>query len=145
MGGGRHKLLLPLDGRPVLTHVIDALLASQARPLVIVLGHQADQVRAHIEALHPDSTIIENPAYLQGMSTSMHLGLQLLLSDGYKKAGSSYVVDSVLIVLGDQPMITSRRDRYLDYQVQDNWQTHCRASLRRQTWQSRALRREPFP
>src|SRR5579864_4650720 len=108
MGGGRHKLLLPLDGRPVLTHVIDALLASQARPLVIVLGHQADQVRAHIEALHPHSIIIENPAYVQGMSTSMHLGLQLLLSDGYKKAGSSYVVDSVLIVLGDQPMITSR-------------------------------------
>ncbi len=108
MGSGRHKLLLPLDGRPVLTHVIDALLASQARPLVIVLGHQADQVRAHIEALHPDSTIIENPAYLQGMSTSMHLGLQLLLSNGYKKAGSSYAVDSALIVLGDQPMITSR-------------------------------------
>src|SRR5260221_13244358 len=42
------------------------------------------------------------------MSTSMRLGLQLLLSDGYKKAGSSYVVDSALIVLGDQPMITSR-------------------------------------
>ena len=108
MGGGRHKLLLPLDGRPVLTHVIDALLASQARPLVIVLGHQADQVRTHIEALHPDSIIVENPAYLQGMSTSMHLGLQLLLSDGYKKAGLPYAVDSALIVLGDQPMITSR-------------------------------------
>src|SRR5260221_12444928 len=108
MGGGRHKLLLPLDGRPVLTHVIDALLASQARPLVIVLGHQADQVRAHIEALHPDSTIIENPAYVQGMSTSMRLGLQLLLSDDYKNTGSSYAVDSALIVLGDKPMITSR-------------------------------------
>jgi molybdenum cofactor cytidylyltransferase len=108
MGGGRHKLLLPLDGRPVLTHVIDALLASQARPLVIVLGHQADQVRAHIEALHPDSILVENPAYLQGMSTSMRLGLQLLLSDGYKKNRSSYAVDSALIVLGDQPMITAR-------------------------------------
>ena len=45
MGGGRHKLLLPLDGRPVLAHVIDAALESYARPIVIVLGHQADQVR----------------------------------------------------------------------------------------------------
>ncbi len=108
MGGGRHKLLLPLDGRPVLTHVIDAILASQARPLIIVLGHQADQVRAHIEALYADMIIVENPAYLQGMSTSMRLGLQELLSNGYKKAGLPSAVDSALIVLGDQPMITSR-------------------------------------
>src|SRR5258708_24358782 len=63
-GGGRHKLLLPLDGRPVLTHVIDALLASQARPLVIVLRHQAAQVRPHLDALHPESNIIGNTAYL---------------------------------------------------------------------------------
>ena len=39
MGGGRHKLLLLLDERPVLAHVIEAALASQARPIVVVLGH----------------------------------------------------------------------------------------------------------
>lgn len=110
MGGGRHKLLLPLDGRPVLVHVIDAALASQARPIIIVLGHEADQVRAHITsyASHPDITIIENPAYLQGMSTSMRMGLQTLISKGYKKHDSPPEVDSALIVLGDQPMITSQ-------------------------------------
>src|SRR5947209_3447962 len=45
MGGGRHKLLLPLDDRPVLAHVLDAALASEARPIVVVLGHQVEQVR----------------------------------------------------------------------------------------------------
>jgi molybdenum cofactor cytidylyltransferase len=108
MGGGRHKLLLPLDDRPVLAHVIDATLASQARPILLVLGHQADQVRLQITpyTIHPDITLIDNTAYLQGMSTSMHLGLQKLISSDYKNAQSSYQVDSALILLGDQPMIT---------------------------------------
>src|SRR5438093_8106604 len=77
MGGGRHKLLLPLDDRPVLAHVIDATLASQARPILIVLGHHAHEVRKQIAtyAAHPDITLIENPDYLQGMSTSMRSGL----------------------------------------------------------------------
>ncbi len=52
MGGGRHKLLLPLDDRPVLAHVIDATLASQARPIIVVLGHQSDQVRSQILLVH---------------------------------------------------------------------------------------------
>ncbi len=110
MGSGRHKLLLPIDGRPVLVHVIDSALASQARPIIIVLGHEAEQVRAHITSytLHPDITIIENDNYLQGMSTSLHLGVQLLISNGYKKHISPSEVDSALIVLGDQPMIASK-------------------------------------
>jgi len=110
MGGGRHKLLLPLHDRPVLAHVIDAALASQARPVVIVLGHQAEQVRTKIVAytIYPDLIIVENPHYLQGMSTSMHLGIQVLTSNDYKKHKSSYAIDSALIVLGDQPLITAR-------------------------------------
>ncbi len=110
MGSGRHKLLLPLDGRPVLAHVIDATLASQARPIIIVLGHLVDQVRAQIApyTTDPDITIVENPDYLQGMSTSIHLGIQRLISEGYKKDEMVYQVDSALVILGDQPMITSR-------------------------------------
>src|ERR1700736_670483 len=78
MGGGRHKLLLPLDDRPVLAHVLDATLASQARPIILVLGHQAEQVRTAI-ATHPEIAIVENTDYLQGMSTSMRGGLEVLL------------------------------------------------------------------
>src|SRR2546421_4315544 len=86
MGDGRHKLLLPLDDRPVLAHVIDATLASQARPIVIVLGHHADQVRMQITTYteHPAITLIENPDYLQGMSTSMRSGLRTIISHGYR-------------------------------------------------------------
>lgn len=108
MGGGRHKLLLPLHDRPVLAHVLDATLPSQARPVILVLGHQAGQVRQQIAAYikHPDLIIIENADYLQGMSTSMRLGIQKLSSD-YTKSPDS-MVDSALILLGDQPLITAQ-------------------------------------
>jgi molybdenum cofactor cytidylyltransferase len=108
MGGGRHKLLLPLDDRPVLAHVIDATLASIARPIIIVLGHQADQVRTQIKpnTTSPSIMLVENTDYLQGMSTSLRMGVQMLISHSYRKASLSYHVDSALILLGDQPMIT---------------------------------------
>ncbi len=110
MSSGRHKLLLPLHGRPVLAHVIDATIASQARPILIVLGHQIDQVRLQIKpyTTHPDITLVENADYLQGMSTSLRIGVQTLLSYGYRKYSTSFQVDSALIMLGDQPMVTSQ-------------------------------------
>ena len=110
MGAGQYKLLLPLDDRPVLAHVIDATLASQARPILIVLGHNANQVRMQIATYteHPDITLIENADYLQGMSTSMRSGLQTIISHGYRKFKTWQAVDSALILLGDQPLITPR-------------------------------------
>ena len=108
MGEGRHKLLLPLDERPVLAHVIEAALASQARPILIVLGHQAEQVRSQIASYveHTAITLIENPDYLQGMSTSMRIALEALVSNDDKKKHMEQEIDSALIILGDQPLIT---------------------------------------
>ena len=109
MGTGRHKLLLPLHDRPVLAHVLDATLASQARPLILVLGHHADQVRERIALFttHPDLIILENADYLQGMSTSMRLGIQTLLPFDYTKPLNGEI-DSALVLLGDQPLITAQ-------------------------------------
>ncbi len=109
MGSGRHKLLLPLHDRPVLAHVLDAVLASQARPVVLVLGHQPESVRAHIASYitQSDVTVIENPDYLQGMSTSMRLGIQTLQANDYTKY-QHQEVDSALVLLGDQPLITGQ-------------------------------------
>lgn len=109
MGNGRHKLLLPLGGRPVLAHVLAATLASQAAPIIIVIGHHSDRVRAALAeyATHPAITIVENPAYQQGMSTSIHAGLQALLSKENGPQSSSPAVNGALIMLGDQPLMTT--------------------------------------
>jgi molybdenum cofactor cytidylyltransferase len=102
MGMAKNKLLLPLRNRPVVTHVIEAALGSLARPVVLVLGHQAREVRTHIQSyLEEDQlTIIENPDYHQGMSTSMQAGLRALSSDDYKNN-----LTGAIFLLGDQPMI----------------------------------------
>jgi molybdenum cofactor cytidylyltransferase len=109
MGDGRHKLLLPLGARPVLAHVIEAALASQARPIIVVLGHQATQVRAQIAAYlaHPDILSIENPAYLQGMSTSLRTGIQVLIDRENKEGPLAHFSTGALIMLGDQPLMTA--------------------------------------
>ena len=100
MGGGRHKLQLPLGGRPVLLHVIEAARASQARPLLVVLGHEAGQVRALLADYGQELMLRENPDYGQGMSSSIRAGLQALMDDA--------TVGGALIVLGDQPLMTAR-------------------------------------
>ena len=106
MGEGRHKLLLPLAGRPVLAHVIEAALASQARPIIIVLGHHSNDVRAQIasDATQLGIILLENSDYMKGMSTSMRVGIQFLMSLDHLQ--ESYLPDSALIMLGDQPLIT---------------------------------------
>ncbi|TMC22638.1 MAG: hypothetical protein E6J34_05655 [Chloroflexi bacterium] len=89
MGNGRHKLLLPLGERPVLAHTIAATVASQARPIIVVLGYQAALVRSAIAPFIDDNEVIsvENPHYLQGMSTSLHAGICALQSGEYPPTG----------------------------------------------------------
>lgn len=108
MGLGRHKLLLPLGERPVLSHVIAATLASQAFPIVLVLGHEAQQVCKSIahDLSSPAFIIVENAEYLQGMSTSLRAGLRPLMKRDAITEEIRYFVDSALVLLGDQPLIT---------------------------------------
>lgn len=108
MGEGRYKLLLPLGDRPVLAHVLDAVLASQARkPIILVLGHQAEEVRSRLAAYlaNQDIIVVENLAYRQGMSTSMRAGLHALI-DKEQQTPEPFA-DSTLMILGDQPLMTT--------------------------------------
>ena len=70
---GRPKQLLPLDGRPLLQHVIDAAVAAPLDGIVVVLGHASDEVAAAL-ALPPGVTIAVNPLHAQGQSTSLRTG-----------------------------------------------------------------------
>jgi molybdenum cofactor cytidylyltransferase len=107
MGAGRSKLFLPLGEQPVLAHVLTAVLAAQTRPIVLVLGHQAAQARALLSPYlsAPDLQIIGNPAYQQGMSTSLRAGLQALT--GSNARTEQQHIGGAIILLGDQPLITS--------------------------------------
>lgn len=96
---GTHKLLLPLGDQPIIAHVALAALHSTATPLVVVLGRDAEQVRA---ALPPGRIVTTvNAAYADGLAGSVRVGLDCLLAhEGAALAG-------VLILLGDQPLVTA--------------------------------------
>lgn len=104
MGEAGNKLLLPLQQRPVLAHVLQAVYSSQARPIILVLGHQAEGVRAQLrpELEQHAVEVVVNADYAQGQSTSMQAGLRALLST-HADAG----LTSVMFLLGDQPLMTS--------------------------------------
>lgn len=92
---GSHKPLLPYKGRPIVNWVLAAACASQADPVIIVLGHEAEQVEAALRA-ERWFLAIHNPWYMDGMSTSLKIGLAATPKD----------VDGAIILLGDQPLIT---------------------------------------
>ena len=101
MQEGHHKLLLPLGTQSVVAHVTDVTLASQARPVVLVVGYRADEIRESLAAYMPFLTIIENAEYREGMSTSIRAGIRTL-----QALPTIGTIEGALIILGDQPLIT---------------------------------------
>lgn len=92
---GRNKLVLPLDGKPVLQRVLDALKGSKVDETVVVLGGGAEEVRRMIDLR--GAKVVVNRHYAEGMSTSIKAGL----------ASVSRSADAVIIVLGDQPLLSA--------------------------------------
>jgi molybdenum cofactor cytidylyltransferase len=93
--GPDNKLLAEVDGKPMVVRAVEAVLASQAEPVIVVTGHQRDRVAAALAGLGLLS--VYNPDYAQGLSTSLHRGLAAL------PAGT----DGVVVALGDMPRVES--------------------------------------
>lgn len=90
---GKAKQLLPLYGVPMLQHVIQNALQSRLDEVVVVLGHHIDKIRHSVDL--SAVTVVENPDYRKGQSSSIRAGLKAL------PAGT----DAVLFLLADQPLI----------------------------------------
>ncbi|MFO1072782.1 MAG: molybdopterin-binding/glycosyltransferase family 2 protein [Geminicoccaceae bacterium] len=91
--GGPNKLLLPVAGKPMVRHVVEAALASRASPVVVVLGHQQHEVRQALRGLKVE--FVHNLEHAAGLSTSLKAGLAAL------PAG----VAGAVVCLGDMPRI----------------------------------------
>jgi molybdenum cofactor cytidylyltransferase len=73
---GSLKQLLPWGDGTLLTHAVDVALASGARPVIVVLGCQADACRGALDGRAV--TTVVNPDWVQGQSTSVRSGLDAL-------------------------------------------------------------------
>jgi len=94
--GGPNKLLAEIDGRPMVARVATRLLSSNARPIVAVLGNEADAVDAALGRLPVER--VRNPAFAEGLSSSLKRGLAALPPD----------IDGVIVCLGDMPLVAGR-------------------------------------
>jgi molybdenum cofactor cytidylyltransferase len=92
--GETNKLTAPIDGMPMIARTVDAVVKSGARPVVVVTGHQAQDVRSALAGR--DVTFVHNPDYAEGLSTSLRTGARALPED----------IDAAIICLGDMPDIT---------------------------------------
>lgn len=91
--GKQNKLLIPIDGVPMVAHVANAALASRASQVIVVTGHTAPRIEALL-ASH-GTEFVHNSDYKKGMATSLSAGLQALPPH----------VNAVLVLLGDMPYV----------------------------------------
>jgi choline kinase len=62
-GWDQPKCLLPFGDTTLLDHVLASLLAIDVREVVVVVGYEADIVRAAVARHDVDATFVENPDY----------------------------------------------------------------------------------
>jgi molybdenum cofactor cytidylyltransferase len=91
--GEVNKLLVPVDGAPMITRAVDAVLATRARPVIVVTGHDQEAVRAALGGR--EVVFAHNARHAEGMSTSLRAGIEQLGED----------VDGALVCLGDMPRV----------------------------------------
>jgi molybdenum cofactor cytidylyltransferase len=94
---GQPKQLLSYQGRSLIQHTVESAIASLCKPVIVVLGAHAQQIRSQI---NPDLVqIVDNPQWNLGMSTSIRSGIFAL--NNY-----SPNIDAAVITVCDQPFIS---------------------------------------
>jgi molybdenum cofactor cytidylyltransferase len=91
--GGPNKLLAELGGKPLVRLVTEQALASKAERVIVVTGHQADQVEKALRGLKV--TFVRNPDFADGLATSVKSGI----------SATPDTADAAVICLGDMPLI----------------------------------------
>ena len=106
---GVTKQLLPAGKTTLLGVTIERALQSKANKIYCILGANAEAIKKAISKYAVES--IFNPKYKSGLSSSIVSGIEHLANQNF---------DAVLILLGDQPLITTQ---YLN-KMMDTYNNH---------------------
>jgi len=93
--GAANKLLEDLDGTAMVRRVVAQAQASQARDVIVVVGHEGDAVRAALA--DTEVRFVENPHFADGLSASLKAGIAAVSADS----------DGAVVLLGDMPAVTT--------------------------------------
>lgn len=98
--GAQNKLIADVGGVPMVRRTVDAVSASAATPVLVVVGHMRREMCAVLEGT--PVTFVANPDFASGLASSLKAGIRALPSD----------CDGALVLLGDMPRIaTAHIDR----------------------------------
>jgi molybdenum cofactor cytidylyltransferase len=92
---GQPKQNLLFQNKTLLQRAIETGLNSKCRPVIVVLGANASVIDPAIQ--HASVKIIYNPDWKEGMASSIRTGI--------KEIEKNKAMDSVLIMLCDQPFV----------------------------------------
>jgi molybdenum cofactor cytidylyltransferase len=91
--GAVNKLIAEIGGKPLVRIAAEQALASQAKPVIVVTGHQREKVEAALADL--PVRFVHNPNYAEGLGTSLKAGIAAVPED----------VDGAVVCLGDMPHV----------------------------------------
>jgi CTP:molybdopterin cytidylyltransferase MocA/SAM-dependent methyltransferase len=94
---GGDKLLAGLDGRPVLQHVLDRLVEAGVEDPLLVVPPGATALQRRI--VLGRARLVVNPRPADGLASSLQTGWAAAFEEGPRP-------DAVLVVLGDQPLLS---------------------------------------
>ncbi|HET6148204.1 MAG TPA: nucleotidyltransferase family protein [Polyangia bacterium] len=94
---GSNKLLLAVDGQPLVARAVRAAAAAGLAPIVVVLGHEAERVRAVLDGL-PCRAVV-NPDHARGKGTSLQLGIA--------EVARATDAAAAVVMLADMPFVSA--------------------------------------
>jgi molybdenum cofactor cytidylyltransferase len=94
--GGPNKLLAEIGGRALARIAVEQALASHARPVIVVTGHQHERVEAALAGLPVQ--FVHNKDFADGLGTSLRAGIAALPAQ----------VDGAIVCLSDMPQVDAR-------------------------------------
>lgn len=107
--GDMNKLMLRVEGIPMVVRVVEALERSRVDRILVVTGHERERIRGALSGRWVE--LVHNPDHEDGMGTSIRRGISRLGKD----------LDGALIVLADMPWVgTEVVDRLIDAFTEDD-------------------------
>jgi molybdenum cofactor cytidylyltransferase len=94
---GSAKALLPLGPETFLTRIVATLREADIDDVVIVLGHDAEAIRAALEVRGVDARLVVNAGYDAGQLSSLVAGIGVVDRPG---------VEAALVTLVDVPLVS---------------------------------------
>jgi molybdenum cofactor cytidylyltransferase len=91
--GGANKLVAEIGGKPLVRIAAEQALASRARPVIVVTGHERERVEAALAGL--PVKLVHNPDFAEGLGTSVRAGI----------AAVPARADGAVVCLGDMPQV----------------------------------------